>query len=285
LLKLGDIAKRLNLELLGEPNIELEGIAPLATAKAEQLSFVAKATHWSEADTTQAGALILRPEWAERWSGAGLLSEDPYLSFAQVTHLFDERPVAPEGVHGSAVVHETVVLGADVSVGANAVLEEGVVIGDGATIGAGVYVGHHTQIGSSTRLYPNAVLYHRVVVGAHCIIHSNATIGSDGFGFAPSAEGWVKILQQGGVRIGDRVEIEVRWKIRLSKITLFWIIWCTSLITYVLVSGRRLLLAVVSAAVRLLAKTALLQVWSVLPTTLLLPTMSTSMGREELASL
>jgi UDP-3-O-[3-hydroxymyristoyl] glucosamine N-acyltransferase len=207
LLKLGDIAKRLNLELLGEPNIELEGIAPLATAKAEQLSFVAKATHWSEADTTQAGALILRPEWAERWSGAGLLSEDPYLSFAQATHLFDERPVAPEGVHGSAVVHETVVLGADVSVGANAVLEEGVVIGDGATIGAGVYVGHHTQIGSSTRLYPNAVLYHRVVVGAHCIIHSNATIGSDGFGFAPSAEGWVKILQQGGVRIGDRVEI------------------------------------------------------------------------------
>lgn len=207
MLKLGDIAKRLNLELLGEPNIELEGIAPLATAGASQLSFVAKEVHLPQASSTKAGALILRPEWSESWSGAALLSENPYLSFAHATQLFDDRPVPPVGVHKSAVVHDTVVLGSGVSVGANAVLEEGVVIGDGAMIGAGVYVGHNTQVGSYTRLYPNTVLYHRVVIGDHCIIHSNTTIGADGFGFAPSEAGWVKILQIGGVRIGHRVEI------------------------------------------------------------------------------
>ncbi|MDG1065118.1 MAG: UDP-3-O-(3-hydroxymyristoyl)glucosamine N-acyltransferase [Luminiphilus sp.] len=207
MLKLGDIAKRLNLELLGEPELELEGIAPLATAGATELSFVVKQGHLSEAKATRAAALILRPEWAENWSGAALLSNDPYLSFAQATQLFDDRPVAVVGVHESAVVHETAVLGSAVSVGANAVLEEGVVIGDGAIIGAGVYVGHHTHVGRHTRLYPNSVLYHRVVIGEHCIVHSNATIGADGFGFAPSGDGWVKILQLGGVRIGDRVEI------------------------------------------------------------------------------
>lgn len=207
MLTLGDIAKRLNLELIGEPDIELEGIAPLATARSTELSFVVKKVHLLEAKATQAAALILRPEWAESWSGSALLSDDPYLSFAQATQLFDNRPVACIGIHESAVVHETAVLGSGVSISANAVLEAGVVIGDGAIIGAGVYVGHHAKVGSYTRLYPNTVLYHQVVIGEHCIVHSNATIGADGFGFAPSGDGWIKILQLGGVRIGDRVEI------------------------------------------------------------------------------
>ena len=207
MLKLGDIAKRLNLELLGEPDIQIAGIAPLTTAVATELSFVAKKTNLAQAKATKAGALILRPEWAEDWSGSALLSDNPYLSFAQVSHLFDDRPNVPAGVHESAVVHETAVLGAGVSVGPHAVIEQGVVIGEGTTIGAGVYIGHHTQVGSQTRLYPNTVLYHRVEIGDHCIIHSNTTIGADGFGFAPSADGWTKIVQRGGVRIGDRVEI------------------------------------------------------------------------------
>lgn len=207
MLKLGDIAKRLNLELLGEPELQIAGIAPLTTAAATELSFVAKKTNLAQAQASKAGALILRSEWAEDWSGAALLSDNPYLSFAQVSHLFDDRPNVPAGVHESAVVHETAVLGAGVSVGPHAVIEQGVVIGEGTTIGAGVYIGHHTQVGSQTRLYPNTVLYHRVAIGDHCIIHSNTTIGADGFGFAPSADGWTKIVQRGGVRIGDRVEI------------------------------------------------------------------------------
>lgn len=207
MLKLGDIAKRLNLELLGEPDIQIAGIAPLTTAQATELSFVAKQANLTQAEATQAGALILRPEWAEGWSGAALLSDNPYLSFAQASHLFDDRPCVPAGVHESAVVHETVVLGAGVSVGPHAVLEQGVAIGEGTVVGAGVYIGHHSQVGSHTRLYPNTVLYHRVEIGDHCIIHGNATIGADGFGFAPSADGWTKIVQRGGVRIGDRVEI------------------------------------------------------------------------------
>jgi len=115
LLTLGDIAKRLNLELIGEPDIELEGIAPLATARSTELSFVVKKVHLLEAKATQAAALILRPEWAESWSGSALLSDDPYLSFAQATQLFDNRPVACIGIHESAVVHETAVLGSGVS--------------------------------------------------------------------------------------------------------------------------------------------------------------------------
>jgi UDP-3-O-[3-hydroxymyristoyl] glucosamine N-acyltransferase len=44
-------------------------------------------------------------------------------------------------------------------------------------------------------------------LGECCLVHSGAVIGADGFGFAPSPEGWVKIEQLGAVRIGNDVEI------------------------------------------------------------------------------
>jgi UDP-3-O-[3-hydroxymyristoyl] glucosamine N-acyltransferase len=50
-------------------------------------------------------------------------------------------------------------------------------------------------------------VYHSVVIGANCLVQSNTVIGSDGFGYAPDGEQWIKIPQLGGVTIGDRVEI------------------------------------------------------------------------------
>lgn len=46
-----------------------------------------------------------------------------------------------------------------------------------------------------------------VNIGHSCIFHSASVIGADGFGFAPSANGWQKIHQLGSVEIGDNVEI------------------------------------------------------------------------------
>lgn len=74
-------------------------------------------------------------------------------------------------------------------------------------IGAGVYVGNDCRLGARTRIYPNTVIYHGVVVGKNCILHSQAVLGADGFGFAAGPSGWEKISQLGGLRIGDRVEI------------------------------------------------------------------------------
>ncbi|MCH1491634.1 MAG: UDP-3-O-(3-hydroxymyristoyl)glucosamine N-acyltransferase [Luminiphilus sp.] len=208
MLKLGDIAERLDLVVRGDAEVEVLGVAPLATAEADQLSFVVKKNHLAMVSKTRAGALILREEWVEHWPGTALLSDDPYLSFAKISQLFDDRPEGPETVHPSAIVHPSVDLASGVSIGPHAVLEEGVVIGKGVTIGAGVYVGHHSRIGSRTRVYPNVVIYHGVIIGEDCIIHGNATLGADGFGFAPSREeGWVKIIQRGGVQLGNRVEI------------------------------------------------------------------------------
>jgi UDP-3-O-[3-hydroxymyristoyl] glucosamine N-acyltransferase len=77
----------------------------------------------------------------------------------------------------------------------------------GAVVGANVYLGHNSRLGAATRVFPGAVIYHDVHVGENCVIHSQAVLGADGFGFAPGPSGWEKICQLGGVRIGDGVEI------------------------------------------------------------------------------
>ena len=48
---------------------------------------------------------------------------------------------------------------------------------------------------------------HGCHLGDDCELHSGAVIGADGFGWARSADGWEKIHQLGGVRIGNRVSI------------------------------------------------------------------------------
>ena len=56
-------------------------------------------------------------------------------------------------------------------------------------------------------IYPQVTLYHGVQVGARCIIHAGAVLGSDGFGFAPESDGYHKIPQLGSVLVEDEVEI------------------------------------------------------------------------------
>jgi hypothetical protein len=81
------------------------------------------------------------------------------------------------------------------------------VIGSGVVVAAGVYIGHNSRLGAASHIYPNVVIYHDVQIGDHCVIHSQAVLGADGFGFARGPDGWEKIHQLGGVRIGNRVEI------------------------------------------------------------------------------
>ena len=83
----------------------------------------------------------------------------------------------------------------------------GVVIGDGCVLHPHVTIGEKASVGNNTEIYSNAVVYHHCKVGNNCILHAGCVIGADGFGFAPSANGYDKIPQIGIVTIEDNVEI------------------------------------------------------------------------------
>ena len=70
-----------------------------------------------------------------------------------------------------------------------------------ATVGSGA------KVGSNCILYANTTIYHDCRIGNHCILHSGCVIGADGFGFAPTPEGYEKIPQIGIVILEDNVEI------------------------------------------------------------------------------
>ncbi len=203
---LGELADRLDLRFTGDAHTQISGLASLATAGPDQLSFLADGRYLSALAATSAAAVILSPDHAGRCPAACLLAEDPYLAFARASQLFD-LPQDAAGVHPTAVVDPGARVGAGVTIGPGAVVEAGAVVAAGAVLGARVFLGGDSRVGEGSRIHPGVVIYRDVHLGANCTVHGCAVLGADGFGFARGPDGWEKIYQLGGVRIGDGVEI------------------------------------------------------------------------------
>ena len=204
---LGNLANKLSLSLEGDPDAVVSGIATLASADASQLSFYHNSKFFYDLKNTTACAVIVPPDAASQCPVNKLITDNPYLAYARVSHWFaaggDEAP----GIHATAVVHESVTLGNGVRIGANVVIGEGTIMGDECTIGPNSQIGPNCRLGNGTVIHANVTLYADVTVGQQGVIHAGSVIGSDGFGYARDGEKSVKIAQLGGVRLGDDVEV------------------------------------------------------------------------------
>jgi UDP-3-O-[3-hydroxymyristoyl] glucosamine N-acyltransferase len=208
--KLYDIAKFLNAELLGDGDVEIKKVAEIQNAVRGDITFIANPKYERFFDTTQASAVIVGKNFNKRRDDISLLLVDePYFAFVKVLKLLNPPvELLPAGIHPTAVVAQSAVLGKNVRIGANAVIGERVKIGDNTVIMPGVVVGDDVEIGSDVLIYPNVTIYHKCKIGNRVIIHSGTVIGSDGFGFAPRPDGsYEKIPQVGIVVIEDDVEI------------------------------------------------------------------------------
>ncbi len=206
-LTLGEIAKFLDANLVGDSDIVIDGLATLAEAQESQLSFLANMAYRDQLQTTLASAVIVHPKQAAEVQSAALVVSNPYLAYAKVSALFETLPAATNKIHQSAVISPSASIGEGVSIGCNAVVEDNAVLADGVVLGSGSVVGNNSRIDQGSRIHQNVSIYHDVAIGKNCIIHSGVVIGSDGFGFANEQGSWVKIRQIGGVLIGDNVEI------------------------------------------------------------------------------
>lgn len=133
---------------------------------------------------------------------------EPRLALALLSARFDSRPRPIAGERSqAATVHESATLGMGVSIDAGAWVGPGAVVGEGSHLGPGCVVGAGSRVGVRCVLHANVTLYDGVTLGDRVILHAGAVIGADGFGYAASPTGAVKVRQLGGVRIGDDVEI------------------------------------------------------------------------------
>jgi UDP-3-O-[3-hydroxymyristoyl] glucosamine N-acyltransferase len=204
---LSELASYLDAELVGDSAHIITGIADLQLAVASDLSFIYQESYLPHLAESKSGVVILNKDFADKFTGNKLIVDNTYQAYARVSALFESLSALPTGIHPSAVIATSAQIHPDAAIGANCVIGEYAHIGSGAKIYSGVSVGDRASIGDNTLIHPNVVIYHGVSVGSSCLIHSGTIIGSDGFGFAPSRDGWKKIHQIGAVIIGDNVEI------------------------------------------------------------------------------
>ncbi len=206
---LGEIAKYIKGELVGDPNLKITGIAGIEDAKTGDLTFAANPKYTHFLKTTSASAVIVGAETNLKGIGLSVIKHPhPYLAFAKVLDLiYDVGRTYPEGVHPTAVLGEGIRLEKGVSIGPHVVLEKGAWLKQNVTILAGSFIGANTIIGNDSFIYPNVIIRENVEIGNKVIIHSGTVIGSDGFGYVKEGEIHHKIPQIGGVRIEENVEI------------------------------------------------------------------------------
>jgi UDP-3-O-[3-hydroxymyristoyl] glucosamine N-acyltransferase len=132
------------------------------------------------------------------------------IGMAIVLELFlPDSPVFDEAIHPTAVVHATATIGDNCKIGAGAYIGKNVQLGQDVVIYPNTTILDNTTIGKGTTIWSGTVIRERTIIGSHCILHSNVTIGADGFGYRPSPDGkgLIKVPHIGNVIIGNAVEI------------------------------------------------------------------------------
>lgn len=133
--------------------------------------------------------------------------DDPRMAIGRLLALYESMKPKRTGISPQAIVAPTAKLGKDVYVGPFVVIEDGAEVGDGTQLHPRVTIGEGARVGSECILYPGATIYHDCIVGNRCILHAGSVVGADGFGFAPSEEGYEKIPQIGIAVLEDDVEL------------------------------------------------------------------------------
>ena len=203
----GELAERFGLELRGDAELLVYGVATLPLASPQQLSFLSNPRYRAQMRSSAAGVVVLRADDAPLRDGVALIARDPYVAYAQIAALFDRVPDAPPGIHPSAVVDAAAQVAASASIGPQCVIDAGAVIEEGAVLGPACLVGPDCVVGAGSRLVARVTLVTRVRLGRRVLVHPGAVIGADGFGLAFERDHWIKVPQLGGVSIGDDCEI------------------------------------------------------------------------------
>ncbi len=182
-------------------------VAALDEANENQVSWAFIPSMRTALSQTKAGAVIV-PENFLSLVPSGvipLVSADPHRSYGLIAGAFYPQKV-------------------EAYISDRAYIDQTAKLGEGCRVEAGAYIGKNVVLGARCDVHPNAVIEAGVQMGDDCVIGANATvshciagnkvyiypgahIGQDGFGFAMSARGPVKVPQLGRVVIGDDVEI------------------------------------------------------------------------------
>ncbi len=172
----------------GDSELEIFGVGSLENGKPGTISFVSKKAFVKHLSNAKVTAVLVNESVAEKCSMPCVIVKDPYLAYAKVAQIFESKTLSD-------------------FFSVNQLGDSGIKVGMNCNIDESVRLGRNVVIGNNVTIYPNVTLYEGTTVGDGSVIHSGSVIGADGFGYAPSADGWEKIPQLSTVVIGKNVEI------------------------------------------------------------------------------
>jgi UDP-3-O-[3-hydroxymyristoyl] glucosamine N-acyltransferase len=205
------IALLINGKVDGDPNVAVASFGKIEEAINGQLAFLANPKYEEHLYTTAASIIIVNEtqEIKQAISATLIRVPDAYTAFAALLSKYQEI-VAQQmtGIQEPVYISKSATLGEKIFVGAFAYIGENVKVGNNTKIFPGSFLGDDVKVGDNVVLHPGVKIYHHCVIGNNVTIHAGSVIGSDGFGFAPQADGsFKKVPQIGNVVVEDFVEI------------------------------------------------------------------------------
>ena len=206
-----EINEILKGEIIGSTNYKISSPEQLELASNVQISFIGNKKYEKFWALSNASIAVVNQDISIQpgTNRAFIKVKNADLAMSQILTLF--APCAPKfdyEIHPTAVIHSSAVIGKGSFIGAGCYIGPNVILGENVIIYPNVTILDNCTIGKNTVIWSGTVIRERCHIGAFCILHPNATIGADGFGFSPCPEkGLVKIPQIGNVVIGNGVEI------------------------------------------------------------------------------
>ena len=203
------IAEFLGGTVDGNENAAVHTFAKIEEGVPGALSFLSNVKYTQYLYSTKSSIVLVNKDFkAEQPVSATLVRVDnAYESLAKLMSLYASMKPAKTGISSLASVSEKAKIGNNVYIGPFSVIEDNAVIGDNTQVYPHVTIGEGASVGAGCILYPHVTIYYGCKIGNRCILHAGSVIGADGFGFAPTPQGYNKIPQIGIVELEDDVEI------------------------------------------------------------------------------
>ena len=203
------IAEFIQGTIVGDENATVHTFAKIEEGIPGAISFLSNPKYTHYIYDTQSSIVLVNNDFVpEKEVKATLIKvNNAYESLAKLLNLYEMSKPKKTGIDPLAYIAPTAKIGQNVYVAPFAYVGDNAEIGDNTSLHPHATVSSGAKVGSNCILYPNTTVYHDCRIGNNCILHAGSVVGADGFGFAPSPEGYEKIPQIGIVILEDNVEI------------------------------------------------------------------------------
>jgi len=206
-ISLSKIAETVKGELRGDGERLIIDAAPFESATEDHITWAGSGKFLKQIDQTRAGAVIVPKDFAGDSSRIIIAVANPLLAFARAKELFHPKPEPKAYVSPKANIGEEFHCGEQVHISHFVCIGDRVSIGNRVRIHPGTVIEDDVTVGDDTEIFANVTIGSRCRIGSRVIINAGTVIGTEGFGFVPDGETYVRIPQTGTVRIDDDVEL------------------------------------------------------------------------------